>query len=82
MSAIYLHERRQVIRSALYLQICCSIGKRYASISRAALEVALNTPQILLAALACMLCRTLSVFFVYVLPLVLAFNQIEHAYII
>jgi hypothetical protein len=79
MSAMCLHERRRVIRSALCLKICCSMGKRYASISSAALEVALNAPQILLAALACMLCRMLSVFFVYVLPLVPAFDQIEHA---
>jgi hypothetical protein len=35
-----------------------------------------------LAALAYILCRTLSVFFVYILPLVLAFDQMEHAYII
>jgi hypothetical protein len=42
----------------------------------------LYAPQIALAALTCMLCRTLSVFFVYILPLVLAFDQIEHAYII
>jgi hypothetical protein len=82
MSAMCLYERNLVIRSALCLQICCSRGKRYASISSAVLEVALYAPQLVLTALACMLCRTLGIFFVYILPLVLAFDQREHAYII
>ncbi|KAH8727337.1 hypothetical protein GQ44DRAFT_703987 [Phaeosphaeriaceae sp. PMI808] len=82
VSAMSLHDKSRMITSALCFQICCSMGRRYVSISSATLEVALNAPQIALVALACMLCKTLSVFFVYVLPLMLALDQIEHAYII
>jgi hypothetical protein len=38
------------------------------------LDVDLNAPQTILAALAWMLCSMLSVFLVYILPLVLAFD--------
>ena len=77
-----LLERSRVITSALCFHICCSIGRRCASISSAALDVALYAPHMALAALACILCRVLSIFFVYILPLALAFDQIEQAYII
>ena len=50
--------------------------------SRAALEVALNAPHIALAPRACMLLRAFSVFTVYGVPLLLEFDQTEHAYII
>jgi hypothetical protein len=43
----------------------------------AASEVALNAPHMVLAALTWMLCNLLSVFLVYTLPLMLAFDQIE-----
>jgi hypothetical protein len=50
--------------------------------SRAALEVALNAPQIARAPRACMLRSVSSVFGVYGVPLLLEFDQAEHAYII
>jgi hypothetical protein len=63
-----------VTTSALRFHICCSIGRRNTSTSSVAFDVALNAPQIVLAALAWMLCNMLSVFLVYTLPLMLTFD--------
>jgi hypothetical protein len=52
MSAVVLFNRSQVITSALCFYICCLIGRRYASILSAAVNVALYAPQMALAALA------------------------------
>lgn len=70
-----------VIASALCFYICYSIG-RNASTPSGAFEVALNTPQMVFVALACMLCSMFRGFLVYSLPLMLVFDQIERAYII
>lgn len=50
--AMSLRDASQVTTSALCLQSCCSIGRRHASRWNAALHVALNAPQMILAALA------------------------------
>lgn len=60
--AISRHEDSRVMTSALCFQICCSIRRKNASMSSAALDVALYAPQMILAALAWMLCRMSSVF--------------------
>jgi hypothetical protein len=57
MSATSLHERSRVTKSTLCFQIYYSIGRRHASISRAAFDVAPYAPQMALAALAWMFCR-------------------------
>jgi hypothetical protein len=80
--AVSMLDSSLVTTSASRFHICCAIGRRNASTSSAALEVASNAPQIVLAALAWMLCNMLSVFLMYTLPLMLAFDQIEQAYII
>jgi hypothetical protein len=68
--------------AALYFQISCFISRRYASISKAGFAVALKAPVIVLAALAWMLCSMLNVFWIYGFVGVLAFDHMEHAYII
>lgn len=79
---ICLLKRSQIIMLALYFYIYYLISRRCTSTSSAALDVALYTLYIALTTLACILYRMLSVFFVYILPLTLVFNQIEQAYII
>jgi hypothetical protein len=61
--------------AALCFQVSCFMGRRYASISKAGLAVALKAPVIVLAALAWMLCSMLSVFWVYGFFGVLAFDR-------
>ncbi|PVH96959.1 hypothetical protein DM02DRAFT_100858 [Periconia macrospinosa] len=77
-----LLDKSRVTVSAFCFQICCSIGRRKASMSSAALDVALNAPQMIRAALAWMLCNMSSAFLVYVRFFPFSFVHIEQAYII
>jgi hypothetical protein len=66
--------------SAFLFQICCAMGSRKSPLSRAGPEVALNAPEIILAALACRLLRVFIVFFVYPSPVSFAMGHAEHPY--
>ena len=73
-------DKSLLIASAFLFQICCAMGSRKSSVSRAGPEVALNAPEIILAALAWRLWRVFIVFCMYLNPLSFEIDHAKHLY--